>query len=131
MNNTARTEATIGEIVNLMSVDAEHIEDINGFLSGVWSSPLEVLVSLALLYFVVGYAILAGLAVIVLLVIANAFMSWKYQILQKKLMETKDDRIKLMTEILNGIKVSSPFLITRIKMDLIKSVDIIELSIGS
>lgn len=105
MNNQARTEATVGEIVNLMSVDTEHIEDISGFLSGVWASPLEIIISLVLLYQVVGDAIFAGVSVMVVLAVGNVVMSKKYEILQKRKMKTKDERIKLMTEILNGIKV--------------------------
>ena len=107
MNNKARTQVTIGEIVNLMSVDTEHVEDISGYVSAIWASPLEIIISLVLLYSVVGVAMVAGLAVIVVHSLTNAFMTRKFKVLRKSKMKVKDERIKLMTELLNGIKVDS------------------------
>ncbi|XP_060605432.1 multidrug resistance-associated protein 1-like [Ruditapes philippinarum] len=105
MNNQARTESTVGEIVNLMSVDAEHIKDLSGYLWGVWSSPLQIIGSVVYLYYTVGYAMFAGLAVMILLVPFNMVILTNAQKCEKLVMERKDDRIKLMTEILNGIKI--------------------------
>jgi hypothetical protein len=107
MNNQARTESTVGEIVNLMSVDAEHIKDLSGYLWGVWSSPLQIIGSVVYLYYTVGYAMFAGLAVMILLVPFNMVILTNAQKCEKLVMERKDDRIKLMTEILNGIKVTN------------------------
>ncbi|XP_053385666.1 multidrug resistance-associated protein 1-like [Mercenaria mercenaria] len=105
MNNQARTESTVGEVVNMMSVDAEHIKEISGYLWGVWSSPLQIIGSIVYLYFTVGYAMFAGLGVMILLVPLNMVILDKVQKYQTLIMERKDDRIKLMTEILNGIKI--------------------------
>ena len=105
MNNRARTESTVGEIVNLMSVDAEHLRDVVQYIWGVWSSPLQIILSLVFLYKTVGYAVFAGLGVMVLILPLNAIVIGKIQNLQVVQMERKDERIKLITEILNGIKV--------------------------
>ncbi|KAH3818603.1 hypothetical protein DPMN_120325 [Dreissena polymorpha] len=47
----------------------------------------------------------AGLGVMLLLTPVNLITTSKVQTYQKTMMEFKDSRIKLMTEILNGIKV--------------------------
>ncbi|XP_052813608.1 multidrug resistance-associated protein 1-like isoform X2 [Mya arenaria] len=104
-NNQARTESTTGEIVNLMSVDAEHVKDLCGYIWGIWSCPLQIILSLIFLYFTVGYSMFAGLGVMVLLVPLNWFITTKLQGYEEMQMAFKDSRIKLMTEILNGIKI--------------------------
>ncbi|POI35376.1 hypothetical protein CIB84_000873, partial [Bambusicola thoracicus] len=52
-----------------------------------------------------GPSVLAGVAVMILLVPINAVMAMKTKTYQVAQMKSKDNRIKLMNEILNGIKV--------------------------
>ncbi|EMP37352.1 Multidrug resistance-associated protein 1 [Chelonia mydas] len=52
-----------------------------------------------------GPSVLAGVAVMILLVPVNAVMAMKTKTYQVAHMKSKDNRIKLMNEILNGIKV--------------------------
>lgn len=53
-----------------------------------------------------GPSVLAGVAVMVILIPVNGFIANKTKILQISQMKSKDKRVKLMNEILNGIKVS-------------------------
>ena len=53
MNNKARTESTVGEIVNLMSVDCQHLADVSSYLWAAWSSPLQIIAALIFLYYTV------------------------------------------------------------------------------
>ena len=53
MNNKSRTESTVGEIVNLMSVDCQHIADVSTYLWAMWSSPLQIIGALIFLYYTV------------------------------------------------------------------------------
>ena len=53
MNNKARTESTVGEIVNLMSVDCQHIAEVSSYLWAAWSSPLQIIGALIFLYYTV------------------------------------------------------------------------------
>jgi ATP-binding cassette subfamily C (CFTR/MRP) protein 1 len=50
MTNEARKGSTVGEIVNLMSVDCQRLQDITGYLWMVWSAPLQIALALALLW---------------------------------------------------------------------------------
>ena len=54
----------------------------------------------------VGVAMFAGLGVMVVLLPFNGFITAKVGKYQKQQMAKKDERLKLMNEILNGIKVS-------------------------
>ena len=51
--------------------------------------------------------LITGLGVMLLLIPVNVIISMKQRKLQTDLMRYKDDRLKLMNEILNGMKVGS------------------------
>lgn len=52
-----------------------------------------------------GYSVFAGVVVMVVLIPVNGFIASKTKTLQISQMKSKDQRVKLMNEILNGIKV--------------------------
>ncbi|KAM9012499.1 multidrug resistance-associated protein 1 isoform 6-T7 [Ara ararauna] len=105
ITNSARKTSTVGEIVNLMSVDAQRFMDLATYINMIWSAPFQVILALYLLWQNLGPSVLAGVAVMILLVPINAVMAMKTKTYQVAQMKSKDNRIKLMNEILNGIKV--------------------------
>ncbi|XP_069876378.1 multidrug resistance-associated protein 1 isoform X3 [Dipodomys merriami] len=105
ITNAARKSSTVGEIVNLMSVDAQRFMDLATYINMVWSAPLQVALALYLLWLNLGPSVLAGVAVMILMVPFNAVMAMKTKTYQVAHMKSKDNRIKLMNEVLNGIKV--------------------------
>ncbi|XP_053413290.1 multidrug resistance-associated protein 1 isoform X3 [Nycticebus coucang] len=105
ISNAARKSSTVGEIVNLMSVDAQRFMDLATYINMIWSAPLQVILALYLLWLNLGPPILAGVAVMILMVPLNAVMAMKTKTYQVAHMKCKDNRIKLMNEMLNGIKV--------------------------
>jgi len=82
MNSEAYRTSTVGEIVNLMSVDAQRMQDVTGFVWMVWSCPLQISVSIYMLWGIVGPSVLAGVAVMVLMIPVNAFMATMQRKLQ-------------------------------------------------
>nr|XP_020037160.1 multidrug resistance-associated protein 1 isoform X1 [Castor canadensis] len=105
ITSSARKSSTVGEIVNLMSVDAQRFMDLATYINMIWSAPLQVILALYLLWLNLGPSVLAGVAVMILMVPFNAVMAMKTKTYQVAHMKSKDNRIKLMNEILNGIKV--------------------------
>ncbi|CAC5389793.1 ABCC1 [Mytilus coruscus] len=105
MNNEAKKSSTVGEIVNLMSVDCQRFQDVAGQLWMIWSAPLQILLATVLLWQQLGPSVLAGLGVMLLLIPVNIVISTKQRKLQADLMRYKDNRIKMMNEILSGMKV--------------------------
>lgn len=105
ITNAAKRSSTVGEVVNLMSVDAQRFQDLTTFLNMLWSAPLQIILALYFLWQTLGPSVLAGVAVMVLLIPINAFIAMKTRAFQVEQMQYKDSRIKLMNEILNGIKV--------------------------
>uniref|UniRef100_A0A674BJ52 Canalicular multispecific organic anion transporter 2-like n=1 Tax=Salmo trutta TaxID=8032 RepID=A0A674BJ52_SALTR len=105
ITNAAKRKSTVGEIVNLMSVDAQRFMDLTTFLNMLWSAPLQIILALYFLWQNLGPSVLAGVAVMILLIPLNAAIAVKTRAYQVEQMQYKDARIKLMNEILNGIKV--------------------------
>nr|QST14986.1 ABCC1-2 protein [Diaphanosoma celebensis] len=105
ISNSARKESTVGEIVNLMSVDAQRFMDLTTYLNMLWSAPLQIALAIYFLYDILGPSVFAGLGVMILLIPVNGFMANATKKLQVKQMKNKDKRVKMMNEILSGIKV--------------------------
>lgn len=105
ITSSVRREFTVGEMVNLMSVDAQHLMDLVHFLNMVWSAPLQIFLAIYFLWQNLGPSVLAGVALIILLLPLHGAVTLKMQALQVEQMKFKDSRIKLMSEILAGIKV--------------------------
>ncbi|XP_027736449.1 canalicular multispecific organic anion transporter 2 isoform X2 [Empidonax traillii] len=105
ITNSAKRSSTVGEIVNLMSVDAQRFMDLMTFLNMLWSAPLQIFLALYFLWQALGPSVLAGVAVMVLLIPFNSAIAIKTRAFQVEQMRHKDSRIKLMNEILGGIKV--------------------------
>uniref|UniRef100_A0A670ZSQ6 ABC-type glutathione-S-conjugate transporter n=1 Tax=Pseudonaja textilis TaxID=8673 RepID=A0A670ZSQ6_PSETE len=105
VSNVTRKESTVGEMVNLMSVDAQRFMDFTVYMHQLWSSPLQIIISLVFLWTELGPSVLAGIGVLVLLFPLNAVLVTKSRRIQVKNMKHKDERMKIMNEILNGIKI--------------------------
>lgn len=105
MSNSARKESTVGEIVNLMAVDAQRFMDLTAYINMIWSAPLQIGLALYFLWDILGPSVLAGLAVMIILIPVNSVIANKVKTLQIRQMKNKDERVKLMNEILSGIKV--------------------------
>uniref|UniRef100_UPI0037E7E5A5 ATP-binding cassette sub-family C member 3 n=1 Tax=Semicossyphus pulcher TaxID=241346 RepID=UPI0037E7E5A5 len=105
ITNAAKRSSTVGEVVNLMSVDAQRFMDLTTFLNMLWSAPLQIMLALYFLWQNLGPSVLAGVAVMIMLIPLNAVIAMKTRAYQVEQMQYKDSRIKLMNEILNGIKV--------------------------
>lgn len=105
VSQSSRSKSTTGEIINLMSVDSHKLDDIFQYINLLWSAPFQIILALFLMYREIGWSTFAGLGVMLLIIPFYAILTHIMQYFQVKLMTTKDDRIKLINEIFNGIKV--------------------------
>ncbi|XP_050048216.1 multidrug resistance-associated protein 1 [Dermacentor andersoni] len=105
LSNAAKKESTTGEIVNLMSNDAQRFMELMVFLNMLWSAPYQIALALYFLWQLLGVAVLSGVGIMVLMVPINGFLAAYSKKLQTRQMKHKDERIKLMNEILGGMKV--------------------------
>ncbi|XP_018420640.1 PREDICTED: multidrug resistance-associated protein 1-like [Nanorana parkeri] len=103
--NSTRRKFTTGELVNLMSSDAQQLMDLTVNINLLWSAPFQILMAIFFLWQELGPSVLAGVAVLVLVIPLNAYIAAKVKQLKKSHLKSKDKRIKLLNEILHGIKI--------------------------
>uniref|UniRef100_A0A6Q2XSX6 ABC-type glutathione-S-conjugate transporter n=1 Tax=Esox lucius TaxID=8010 RepID=A0A6Q2XSX6_ESOLU len=106
INSASRRTCTVGEIVNLVSADTQKLMDFVVYFNAVWLAPIEIALCLFFLWQHLGPSALAGIATVILIFPLNGFIAKKRSKLQVQVqMKYMDGRIKLMNEILNGIKI--------------------------
>ncbi|XP_060205268.1 ABC transporter C family member 13 isoform X1 [Lycium barbarum] len=99
-----RSKFSEGEIQTFMSVDADRIANLCNSLHDVWSLPLQIGIALYLLYTQVKFAFLSGIAIIILLIPVNKWIANVIAKATQSMMEQKDERIRMTSEILTHIR---------------------------
>ncbi|NXR48741.1 MRP7 protein, partial [Hippolais icterina] len=105
VSSTSLARFTLGEIVNFMSTDTDRLVNFCRSFHELWSLPVQLAITLYLLYQQVGVAFLGGVALALLLVPINKIIANRIMMNNKEMLEHKDTRVKLMTEFLCGIRV--------------------------
>ena len=82
ITSAAKRTSTVGEIVNLMSVDSQRFMDLMGYIHLMWSGPLQMALALYFLWQALGPSVLAGLGIMLLMVPVNAMIANRTRSLQ-------------------------------------------------
>lgn len=105
LSSQGKKNYTTGQIVNFMAVDTQRMADFIESLNNLWAAPIQLIISMILLYQQLGFAIFAGLGVMLINIPVNGWVAIKLRDFQKIVMQYKDRRIKLLSQIINGIKI--------------------------
>ncbi|XP_046682933.1 multidrug resistance-associated protein 1-like isoform X2 [Homalodisca vitripennis] len=105
ISSSARKTRSFGEIVNVMAVDAQRLVDTTVYLHLSWTTLLSIIACMYFLWNILGVATLAGVVVLVVLIPVNVVISNRVRTLQWRQLKQKDERIKILSEVLSGIKV--------------------------
>uniref|UniRef100_A0A7N0VJV5 ABC-type xenobiotic transporter n=1 Tax=Kalanchoe fedtschenkoi TaxID=63787 RepID=A0A7N0VJV5_KALFE len=89
-----------GKIMNMIATDATMLQQMCVQIHDVWSDPLQVIVSLALLYQQLGISSIIGSLMLVLMIPVQTILIQKLWILTKEGLQFTDRRVSLMNEIL-------------------------------
>lgn len=92
-------------MTNLVAVNAQLFLTITAFLNMLWSSPFQIVVCIYMLWRYLGIAAIAGLATTIIFIPLNVIAANLNKTLNVKKLSNQDLRLKLINEILNGIKV--------------------------
>ncbi|KAJ4815042.1 Multidrug Resistance associated Protein 1 [Rhynchospora pubera] len=103
-NLAEQSKFSEGEIQTFMSVDVDRTINLCNSLHDVWSLPLQIGVALYLLYTQVSYAFLSGLAITILLIPVNKWISTLIARATESMMKHKDERIRSTGELLAHIR---------------------------
>ncbi|NWU26130.1 MRP7 protein, partial [Dyaphorophyia castanea] len=105
VSSTSLARFTVGEIVNFMTTDTSRLVNFCLSFHELWSLPVQLAITLYLLYQQVGVAFLGGMGLALLLVPINKIIANCIMMNSKEMLKLKDTRVKLMTEFLCGIRV--------------------------
>ncbi|GLT64997.1 hypothetical protein SLA2020_374550 [Shorea laevis] len=100
LTHESRKKFTSGKITNLMTTDAEALQQICQSLHTLWSAPFRIIFAMVLLYQQLGVASLLGALMLVLLFPVQTLVISRMQKLSKEGLQRTDKRIGLMNEIL-------------------------------
>ena len=106
----ADSQTNAGTIINLMAVDAQKISEICAYLHFLFpATPVQVIIAFILLYQVMGYSSIVGIAIMLLLMPVNVVISNQFSAVQKKIMAATDGRIHSTNEVLSNIRIIKYF----------------------
>ncbi|XP_047031198.1 ATP-binding cassette subfamily C member 4-like [Helicoverpa zea] len=106
LDRTGLNKTEPGQVINLMSNDVNRFDLVALFLNYLWVMPIVVPVVSYLVWQHVGWATLAALVVIFLqTVIVQAYLSNLQGTLRGKIAKRTDERVKVMSELVNGVQV--------------------------
>ncbi|NWV07412.1 MRP1 protein, partial [Ptilonorhynchus violaceus] len=103
--NSSRQHYTTGQIVNLMSADAQQLLELAINMNLLWSAPFQIIMAVVFLWKELGPSVLAGVTLLLLVIPINALIAAKVRRLKKSQMKYSDQQVKQLNEILRGIKV--------------------------
>ncbi|RFU74096.1 cadmium factor [Trichoderma arundinaceum] len=104
LSNEGRSSKTTGDIVNYMAVDAQRLQDLTQFAQQAWSAPFQITICMISLYNLVGWSMMAGIVVMIVMMPVQGFVARMMRNLQKDQMKNKDARSRLINEIINNMK---------------------------
>lgn len=104
LSNEGRSSKTTGDIVNYMAVDAQRLQDLTQFAQQAWSSPLQIIICMVSLYNLVGWSMMAGIVVMIVMMPIQGLTAKLMKNMQKSQMKNKDARSRLINEIINNMK---------------------------
>ncbi|MGK3757484.1 MAG: ABC-type multidrug transport system fused ATPase/permease subunit [Bacillariaceae sp.] len=100
-----RAMTSTGQVVNMMSNDTMQLQRFLQFAGFTIIAPLQIIIALALIYQQVGNAMWVGVAYMFFLMPINMWVFSVVGKMRRKVLKHSDSRVKMMNEILTGIRI--------------------------
>ncbi|KAJ9691138.1 hypothetical protein PVL29_013352 [Vitis rotundifolia] len=100
LTHEGRKNFPSGKITNMMTTDANALQQICQQLHALWSAPFRIIIAMVLLYQQLGVASLLGSLLLLLMLPIQTFIISKMRKLSKEGLQRTDKRVSLMNEIL-------------------------------
>lgn len=104
LSSEARAQRATGDIVNLMSVDANRLPDFVMYAHLLWSAVFQITIAFISLYNLLGWSAFVGVGIMVVSLPMNTVLATYLRKLSAKMMKVKDRRTRIMNEIILNIK---------------------------
>ncbi|XP_063048811.1 ATP-binding cassette sub-family C member 9-like, partial [Engraulis encrasicolus] len=104
-SNMSMGEMTLGQINNLVAIETNQLMWFLFLCPNLWAMPVQIIMGVILLYYLLRESALIGAAVIVLLAPVQYLIATRLADTQKSTLDYSTERLKKTTEILKGIKL--------------------------
>ncbi|GCB74809.1 hypothetical protein scyTo_0003902 [Scyliorhinus torazame] len=104
-SNMSTGEVTLGQINNLVAIETNQLMWFVFLCPNLWAMPVQIIMGVILLYYMLGKSALIGASVIALLAPLQYFIATKFTDAQKSTLDYSTERLKNTNEILKGIKL--------------------------
>ncbi|XP_034461847.1 multidrug resistance-associated protein 4-like isoform X1 [Hippoglossus hippoglossus] len=105
LSSESMGQTTTGQIVNLISNDANRLDEITLNLHYLWVGPLQAMVIIVFLWYEIGQSCLAGVAVVALMLPVQTVFGKLFGIFRSRTIVLTDNRIRIMNEVVSGIRI--------------------------
>uniref|UniRef100_A0AAQ4S6M8 ATP-binding cassette, sub-family C (CFTR/MRP), member 8 n=1 Tax=Gasterosteus aculeatus aculeatus TaxID=481459 RepID=A0AAQ4S6M8_GASAC len=116
-SNISMGELTVAQICNLVAIDTNQLMWFFFLCPNLWAMPVQIVVGVILLYYLLGISALIGATVIAVLAPVQYFVATKLSQTQKSTLEYSSERLKKTNELLRGIKLLKLYAWERIFCD--------------
>uniref|UniRef100_A0A3B4A347 Uncharacterized protein n=1 Tax=Periophthalmus magnuspinnatus TaxID=409849 RepID=A0A3B4A347_9GOBI len=116
-SNMSMGELTVAQICNLVAIDTNQLMWFFFLCPNLWAMPVQIIVGVILLYYLLGISALIGATVIAVLAPVQYFVATKLSHTQKSTLEYSSERLKKTNELLRGIKLLKLYAWERIFCD--------------
>ncbi|KAF3925946.1 hypothetical protein ABW20_dc0106339 [Dactylellina cionopaga] len=104
------SQANVGAIINLMSVDSFKVAEICAYLHFlVVATPVQLVVAITLLYQVLGWSSIAGIGVMMVLFPINYLIARQFGRIQTRTMALTDRRMQATNEVFQNVRIIKYF----------------------
>uniref|UniRef100_A0A665UIA7 ATP-binding cassette, sub-family C (CFTR/MRP), member 8 n=1 Tax=Echeneis naucrates TaxID=173247 RepID=A0A665UIA7_ECHNA len=104
-SNMSMGELTVPQICNLVAIDTNQLMWFFFLCPNLWAMPVQIIVGVILLYYLLGISALIGATIIAVLAPVQYFVATKLSHTQKSTLEYSSERLKKTNELLRGIKL--------------------------
>uniref|UniRef100_A0AAY4D7X9 ATP-binding cassette, sub-family C (CFTR/MRP), member 8 n=1 Tax=Denticeps clupeoides TaxID=299321 RepID=A0AAY4D7X9_9TELE len=104
-SNMSMGDMTVAQICNLVAIDSNQLMWFFFLCPNLFAMPVQVIIGVMLLYYLLGPSALLGATVIMFLAPVQYFVATKLSQAQKSTLEYSSERLKKTSELLRGIKL--------------------------
>ncbi|KAI8321405.1 hypothetical protein GQ54DRAFT_276194, partial [Martensiomyces pterosporus] len=101
--------AADGKIMNLLTADFQRVTEVSAYLDNVYSLPLTLFIGIWYMYALLGISALVGLSLAIVYVPLSKVLFAYLTKVEEKLNALSDERVTVITELLQGIKAVKLF----------------------
>ncbi|KAF6199543.1 hypothetical protein GE061_007569 [Apolygus lucorum] len=105
LRRAKKSKFSTGFIINLFAIDGKKLENSCHVLMYLVIAPLQIVVSLILMWFIVGWPSTTGTVFSIFCVILQLWISQKCSSTKHEIIQNADVRVRIMNEIISGMQV--------------------------